>query len=120
MKDFALLAVASAAARHASMRQSLAAANVANADTPGYRPVDLAPFVVDQGLPLRETRAQHVALSSDGGRVPGSSIEVLPDGNAVTLDVEMGKAAEAELRHDLATTVWQRGLALLRAAVGER
>ncbi|HKK29366.1 MAG TPA: flagellar basal body protein [Alphaproteobacteria bacterium] len=120
MENLAILSLASAAARHASYRQSLAAANIANADTPGYRPVDLPVFSVDRGVPLRETRAQHVPLGGSAGLVPGLMVEVLPDGNAVTLDVEMAKAAEAELRHDLATTIWQRGLGLLRMAVANR
>lgn len=120
MKHLAILQTASAAAQHASMRQSLVAANIANADTPGYKPVDLAPFTLDQSLHLRETRDRHLTLASNGRLVEGQTVEVLPDGNAVTLDVEMAKAAEAELRHDLATTVWQRCLGLLRVAVGER
>ena len=46
--------IAHAMAVHAGKRQSVIAANMANADTPGYRARDVAPFSVSEGTDASE------------------------------------------------------------------
>src|SRR6202163_4184294 len=78
-------------------RQRLLAENVANADTPEFKPSDLAPpnfAASDVGpLALARTSAAHLAGSdATGGQFPlqpGRDFEVVPTGNAVSLEDEM-------------------------------
>ena len=118
--------MASGLARHASARQANIAANVANADTPGYRARDLAPFsetyrASDNGTALRGTRAGHFD-SRDRGRAefqvidrPGASA---PNGNTVSLENEMMKAVEVRFQHETALSVYQTSLNILRISIG--
>src|SRR3954469_15503819 len=83
-------------------RQRVLAENVANADTPQFKPHDLAPPKFDSLQPtvaplaLARTSATHLASSSDAGRFqlnrPGG-FEVMPTGNGVSLEDEMIKVA---------------------------
>jgi len=113
-------------AAHAMTRQAKIAGNVANADTPGYRASDIAPFAetyqprnVDAGL--RSTRAGHV-MEHEGGasqfRVvdrPGPSA---PNGNTVSLETEIMKATEVRHAHEMALAVYKSSLGILRTSIG--
>src|SRR5579871_1195776 len=82
-------------------RQQLLSENVANADTPQFKPSDLAPPSFDQGtapgvagVTLARTNALHLASSEETPtfRPKGAGdFEVVPSGNAVNLDDEMLK-----------------------------
>ncbi|MFN6952182.1 MAG: FlgB family protein [Albidovulum sp.] len=123
-----VLAIASSLAAHAAARQSAIARNVANADTPGYRASDLPGFAdlyrETDTAPLRATRTGHFAALADGGmpaaaaRMPVGAMA--PNGNSVSLEVEMVKAAEVKREHDLALAVYGKSLAILRASLGRR
>lgn len=112
---------------HAAARQRAIAANVANADTPGYRARDLPDFAsqLRSGPPvgLRTTRADHLAASSwgsAGGRTVDAGGEASPNGNTVTLEGEMLRAAEAKRQFDLSLSIYQSGMGLMRTALGRR
>lgn len=119
---------AQAFASHAGARQEAIARNVANADTPGYRPTDVAPFAeayrtAGEGTALRRTRPGH--LGAEGGA--GTMTDVVarpvagagaPNGNGVSLEAEMMKAAEARQQHDLALAIYQNALGILRTGLG--
>lgn len=123
-----VLTIASALAAHAAARQDAIARNVANADTPGYRARDLAGFAdvyrADDAAPLRATRAGHVGASeasrtlAASDRASGGAMS--PNGNSVSLESEMVKAAEVKRDHDLALAVYGKSLAILRASLGRR
>jgi flagellar basal-body rod protein FlgB len=123
-----VLTIASSLATHAATRQSAIARNVANADTPGYRAQDLPDFAevyrADDAVPLRATRAGHVGAS--GGSVSLAASDragggtLSPNGNSVSLETEMVKAAEVKRDHDLALAVYGKSLAILRASLGRR
>ena len=112
-------------ARHASTRQGLAASNMSNADTPGYRAKDIPDFSVDQtnaAQPPRATRPGHVTASPDStfrARAVTTDAES-PNGNTVSLEEEMVRATEAERSHDMAMTVYSKSLELLRMSLGRR
>lgn len=118
-----VLSMASALAAHAGQRQELAARNVAHADTPGYRARDLAEFAESydpqSGLSVRMTRAGH----RDG--MSGTGVAELridpapsaPNGNAVSLEAEMRRAADIKHQHDMALSVYQSALGILRTAL---
>jgi flagellar basal-body rod protein FlgB len=108
-------------------RQHLLAQNVANADTPEFKPTDLAPpkFDVDSSgvspLALLRTRPTHLA-SLDGAATfdsrPGHDFEVVPTGNAVSLEDEMMKVASNQMDFQAATALYTRGLGLIKTAIG--
>ena len=117
--------MSAAMAVHAGQKQAVIAQNVANADTPGYRAKDLAEFSTsyqpgDSTTMLRATRAQHLHGSQTGT----TSFEVLPDkseaspnGNAVSLETEMLKAADAKSQHDRALAIYKSALDILRTTI---
>jgi len=113
-------------------RQRLLAENVANADTPGYRPRDLAPLdfgrQVQQAsgqLQLALTAPSHLASS---GSAAGSGFaldrsakqDVRPAGNAVNLEDEMMKVAANQMDHQAAISLYSRSMGLLKTAIGKR
>lgn len=123
-----LLTVAAGAARHAANRQTVIARNIANADTPGFVAQDLAPFAQQaQGDPPefapRQTRAGHISSASTGlarsGTVdsfaPGAAS---PDGNTVSIEDQMVRAADARRQYDLALTLYRKSLDMMRLGLG--
>jgi len=119
---------AQAMAFHAGARQSAIARNIANADTPGYRPADVKPFAeawrdVNNDFAPRQTRASHFLAGGTGTMVAevvaapteGASA---PNGNGVSLESEMVKSAEVRHQHDMALAIYGSALGILRAGLG--
>lgn len=109
---------------HAANRQRVIAANVANADTPGYRARDLRDFDPDRSAPirLRTTRPAHVTAGNWGSAagIADAEGEPSPNGNSVSLEDEMLRAADARRQFDLSLSVMQSGLTMMRTALGRR
>jgi flagellar basal-body rod protein FlgB len=119
----------------AQERQRLLAENVANANTPDYRPRDLTPpkFDAPSAAPaaapfaqvsLARTNPAHIAGSAAGAthfRVDRRvGYEVRPAGNAVKLEDEMMKVAANKLDYQTATSLHSRSLALVKMALGKQ
>jgi flagellar basal-body rod protein FlgB len=112
-------------------RQRILTENVANADTPKFKPRDLAPLKLDQAQPapaalgLARTNAMHLG---SGGSDPTSQFgldrksvfETRPAGNAVSLEDEMMKVAANQMDYQAATALYARGLGLIKTALGKR
>jgi flagellar basal-body rod protein FlgB len=104
-------------------RQKLLAENVANADTPGYKPKDLKDVSdsFDSMARLATTSSMHL---SDESAAPGARgaerFETVPSGNAVTLEDEMMKVAETQGDYQAAAELYGRSLSLLKIAVGRK
>jgi flagellar basal-body rod protein FlgB len=121
-----VLALASRLAAHAGKRQEVISANVAHADTPGYRARDLAGFAgsLDPGAPFaaRTTRAGHTPFGADPRGFETREVAAFgaakPNGNTVSLEDQMMRAADARQAHDLALGVYGKSLDILRAGVG--
>lgn len=83
-----------------SVRQSVTAANIANADTAGYRAQDIEPFsshMANADVQLSTTSPLHVdltmgALGSASSR-PGASWASSHSGNNVSIEQELMKAS---------------------------
>jgi flagellar basal-body rod protein FlgB len=126
--DIDVLNLASALAAHAGVRQQVIAENVAHADTPGYRARDIADFgaIVDAGSPFqaRMTRPGHTAFGADPHGFEPREQAVMgadtPNGNSVSLEDQMMRAAEVRQEHELALGVYRRSLEILRSAVVRR
>jgi flagellar basal-body rod protein FlgB len=91
-----------------SARQRLVASNIANADTPGYRTVD---------LDFQGELSNAGALAPRAVEVNG--LEVRADGNNVSLDREARLLAENALRFQLASTLLKGQVKLVRSAIQE-
>lgn len=123
-----VLTIASSLAAYAAERQSAIARNVANADTPGYRAQDLPDFAAtyraeDAGA-LRKTRAGHIGApeAPQTYTVSERALQgtMSPNGNSVSLETEMVKAADVRRDHDMALAIYGKSLAILRASLGRR
>jgi flagellar basal-body rod protein FlgB len=79
-------------------RQTLVSANVANANTVGFQPLDLEVFHFGPdkgGLALTDPGHQVSVSDPPGGTArSGAKFETKPSGNAVVLDDEMAKLAD--------------------------
>ncbi|MEZ4365298.1 MAG: hypothetical protein R2939_03300 [Kofleriaceae bacterium] len=103
-------------------RHTVLAGNVANLDTPGFRPMDLERAVGPTTVPAAVTHAAHVAGPAeaayavsfdDGGALSN------PDGNAVSLERELAKIDANRTRYATTAELTSRRLALLRYAAGD-
>jgi flagellar basal-body rod protein FlgB len=107
-------------------RQRVLAENVANADTPNYRPRDLAPpnfeqTLMNPSMALARTDPEHMAGDGDGSRFATDgnvSYEVRPSGNAVNHEDEMMKVASNQMDFDAVADLYSRSLALIKLAAG--
>ncbi|PRY93216.1 flagellar basal-body rod protein FlgB [Hasllibacter halocynthiae] len=114
-----ILSTASALARHAGARTEGTARNLANADTPGWRPLRASPF--DPGAPgLRATRPDHLGGSSGAAVEWTLGAATKPNGNGVSVEAEMVEAARARADHGLALGAWRGAMDVLRASVATR
>jgi len=126
--DLNILSLASALASHASARQRVIAENVANADTPGFRGRDVVDFaeVLDggAGFEARRTRAGHLGFAREAGgfevREQAAMGAETPNGNSVSLEDQMMRAAAVRQEHELAIGVYAKSLEILRTAVAKR
>jgi flagellar basal-body rod protein FlgB len=126
--DINVLSLASALAAHASARQQVIAENVAHADTPGYRARDIADFsaIVDGGAPFqaRMTRPGHIAFGADPHGFDAREQAVMgaeaPNGNSVSLEDQMMRAAGVRQEHEMALGVYRKSLDILRTAIVRR
>lgn len=113
-------------ATHAAGRHTVVSQNIANADTPGYRAQDVASFAStyssnNSAQPIRATRAGHLSPQSaaaSGARTFESSDPNSPNGNSVSLELEMVKASEIRQQHELALSIYSSSLGILRASLG--
>lgn len=106
-------------------RQRILARNVANADTPGFRPSDAVPFleVLQRRQPaaaLAATDARHIAPQGSAALAvqDRSLVERSRNGNAVSLDDEAVRIAETDQAHALAMGLHRKYLGLFRTALG--
>ena len=125
-----LLDAISAKMRWHQTRQTLLAENVANADTPGYRGRDLKAYGFEEHMKNLSTakiatvttQPGHIAISgtdADGfGARSMNSFEITPEGNGVTLEDEMMKAASNQMDYQTVTALYTRSLRILKTALG--
>lgn len=107
-------------------RQRILAENVANADTPDYRPRDLAPPNFEHALQivsltLAATDPNHIVGNSGGSQFADANdlhYEVRPRGNAVSHEDEMLKLAGNQMDYDAAASLYTHSLALIKTAIG--
>lgn len=121
-----ITAMAQALASHAGSRMGLIAQNVANADTPGFKAMDLPSFAetyraADPEV-LRQTRPGHLGGFEDSPLATPrrSSGAEAPNGNSVSVEEEMVKAAGARQDHDMALAIYRNSSDIIRASLGRK
>ena len=121
-----LFRLSQAMATHASTRLGVIAQNVANADTPGYRGQDTVALTPDldriqASAFMRQTRHGHISSLSRNSQVLASQdTELSPNGNSVSVEKELLKAAQVQSQHDRALAVYKSALTILRTSIGRR
>jgi len=107
-------------------RQGALAANVVNADTPGYRRMDLGfdGLLTDAAVRLERTHPGHLGAGGGGGEAGASAYRTevgprgtRPDGNGVDLQHELVELSRNAGTFSKQATVLARMLALRRVAV---
>ena len=122
-----MMRMARAMGHHVAQRQIVTARNIANADTPGYKAADLPAFADsyrDGPAPaMRTTRAGHLPPPAwADGAIRPITVEgqASPNGNSVSLEAEMVRAAELKRQHDMAIGIYRSALNLMRSSIGRR
>jgi flagellar basal-body rod protein FlgB len=107
-------------------RQQVLAENVANADTPNYRPRDLAPPNFESALqtvalPLATTAPGHIEGAGGNGTPFAEGrdphFEVRPRGNGVSHEDEMLKMSGNQMDYDAVTSIYTHSLSLIKTAI---
>lgn len=117
-------------------RQGIIARNIANADTPDYRPHDLTEIdfgsvlddVVNRGtgakmsVRMQTTNPLHMPAPGDmeqaEDRKQKITYEVAPAGNAVVIEEQMVKATKTNMDFNLITNLMRKNVAMIRTALG--
>lgn len=104
-------------------RHTVLAGNIANLDTPGYKPLDLQRTTPLDGTQLAVTADGHIANGPSSGGVVQEFTDASqlqgPDGNAVELERELAKIDANRARYATAAELVSRRIALLRYAAGD-
>ncbi|MBV9565344.1 MAG: flagellar basal body rod protein FlgB [Bradyrhizobium sp.] len=113
-------------------RQRLLSENVANSDTPNFRPRDLVEPKLDASgaatgtagaLPLAGTSNSHITPAGGGEQSfdqnKRAGFETRPAGNAVSLEEEMMKVSNNQMDYAAMTQLYTKSLHLLKTAIGK-
>jgi len=106
-------------------RESILAANIANADTPGYRRRDLSFDGVLDATQQRLDRTHSGHLAAPGSEARNARVELgprgtRPDGNGVDLDQELVQASRNAGAFIDQANVLARVSMLIRTAIGQQ
>jgi flagellar basal-body rod protein FlgB len=106
----------------AVVRQEAVAANIANAETPGYRRVDVAP---DFAVQLK-ARLESGDLSATAGSLKPRVVEdttartIRPDGNSVEIEHELLAMNKNAVEHEYLTEIISQNIKQLKMAITGR
>jgi len=130
MSDLTLVSMLKTRMHWQQTRQKLLAENVANANTPRFVPKDLKELSPAElarptggGLAMAKTSPLHLAAIASENPLDqrnAARFETRPSGNAVNLEDEMLKASDNQAGYQLATSLYQKSLAMLRTAAGAK
>ena len=118
-------------------KQGVLAQNIANADTPDYKPnklkeqtfdslLDLAPGggAIRNKVALRRTDARHFSVTGEtmiGGRVVEErqeDLETTPTGNSVVIEHQMMDLTNTQVEYGMIVNLYKKNMALLKSAIG--
>lgn len=122
-QNLTLFKMSHAMANHAGQRQALVAENMANSDTPSYRPKDMVPFseLIRGSSGLVATRGSHmqgVGSANDAQIIEAKTSSESPNGNGVSVEEEMLRAVDVKRQHDRALAIYRHSLTVVRSSLG--
>lgn len=113
-----------------NQRQQVLADNIANADTPGYKPKDVEPVDFEK---LAQNATRKIALASTNSRHLVSAAratgpfrvsdqqdnyEMTPSGNAVVLEEQLMKVSQTVMDHRITAGLYAKHMGMIRMALG--
>lgn len=121
---------------HLGQRQRVLAENMANVATPGFQPRDVdmtsfqrmaeaharaasGPGAAPGPLPMAATHGRHMGAGapvSPARMAAAKDLDVTIDGNAVTIEDQLIRAAETRGQYETSLALYQKGLQLIRMA----
>ena len=108
MNPIFLFNLASRQLQHLTARQAVISGNIANANTPGYRARDVAPFkdVLDKTvLAMAATKAGHLEVDGIAARparaTSADGWDVVHSGNSVSIEEQLMKSGEVSRQQAL-------------------
>src|SRR6266404_6744293 len=126
LRDLPLLSMLRQRMTWLNQRQDVLSQNVANADTPRYIARDLKALDFDQmlsapnqtGTAMMTTNARHFSLSAThGGKFEDHETpdqESNPNGNAVSLEVEMIKVSDTQAQFQAAANLYAKAKTMMK------
>lgn len=117
-----------------TQRQGIIAQNIAQANTPDYKPKDIIPFneVLQKlqstgsatgGFHLTSTNPKHLTGNRGTGNLYASEktkdvYEVKPSGNAVVLEQQLSQMSDTTSQYQMMTGLYKKTMGLLKTALG--
>lgn len=123
-------------------RQQVLARNIANINTPGFKPKDIeAPdfgaimrgnamgnqLPTGGGVPLVATHPAHFRADPLEDPITDREVEITvpdapdrPNGNAVVLETELMKVTKTAMDYQLTTNIYRKYVAMFKTAIGRR
>ena len=127
LNDLTLFSMLERSISYHARRQAVLAENVANADTPGYRPRDVQSFaevLADSGFGRMEPRVTHAGHLAGGGNAQATGrpmddvYEIAPSGNEVVLEQQLLAINENAMQHDLTLRLLEKHRRMIQTALG--
>ncbi len=129
-QNIGLFKALAAKMNYLDQRQRLIAQNIANADTPDYRPKDLLPVDFGRVLGMASgdnilepvaTDPHHLPMTGEipdpKSRKQKTTYEVAPAGNAVIMEEQMVKSTQVAMDYNLITSLYQKNINMIRTAL---
>lgn len=114
-----------------TQRQGVIAQNIAQANTPEYKPKDLISFdevlkktqhAGSNSFQLAATNPKHLVGNTAGGTIRSKKesdlYEVKPSGNAVNLEQQLSNMSDTTAQYQMMTSLYKKSLSLLKTALG--
>jgi flagellar basal-body rod protein FlgB len=112
--------------RYLNNRQSVISQNIANANTPGFKAMDVEPSGFGKGNTLQLANTSPMHISSSGARGNFKKVkdrdtyETAPNGNNVSIEEQMIKMSDTDKEYETTTNILRQMGGLVRTAVGAR
>ncbi|MEW7007074.1 MULTISPECIES: flagellar basal body rod protein FlgB [unclassified Lentilitoribacter] len=123
MQPIQLFKLASEQAQWLSVRHTVVAGNIANANTSGYVAKDVAPFnavLESAGSKMAATHPGHINEANVRGSTQSTEINgisVHPSGNTVSLPNELSKGSEIKRQYEINAGIVKKMNNMMLAAV---
>lgn len=130
-QNIGLFQALNAKMRYLDDRQRVLSQNIANANTPDYKPHDLTKLNFDAVLKAlvrpdavvpETTNPMHMPspthIDDPKNRAMKKTYDVVPTGNAVIMEEQMVNSAQTATDFNLMTTLYQKQISMIRTSIG--